>query len=104
MRFSAHPERKTAFQCFILDMDLLHGTCRPGKPWQNGIIERSHRTDNEELFQAMRFQDSEERRYQLRLWENSYAFQRPHQALGNRTPFDVYVSDYPLHAASRMLT
>jgi transposase InsO family protein len=104
MRFSAHPQRRTAFQGAVFDLDLLHGTCRAHSPWQNGIIERSHRTDNEELFEAVRFQDPEQRRYQLRLWEGHYACHRPHQALGNRTPFEVYVADYPLHASTRMLT
>lgn len=104
MKFSAHPERKTAFERLVLEIDLIHGKCHPGAPWQNGIVERSHRTDNEELFDRMTFQSSEERRYKLRLWEHEYNTRRPHQSLGGRTPVDVYLSEYRFHSFTRMLT
>ena len=103
MRFTAHPERRTAFEKAVEELGLIHGKCRPRSPWQNGIIERSHRTDNEELFNQMRFADSEERRYMLKLWEYHYNCERPHQGIGCRTPMEVYLSDYLLHAGSRML-
>lgn len=103
MSFSAHPERKTAFERLVARLGLIHGRCKPASPWQNGIIERSHRTDNEELFHAMRFKDPEMRRYQLRLWEYHYNAQRPHQSLGGLTPVESYRSQYRLHATSRML-
>jgi hypothetical protein len=67
MKYTAHPERFTAFQRAVTALGLIHGTCQKGSLWQNGIIERSHRTDNEELFQAFRFTHFEERRYYLRL-------------------------------------
>lgn len=103
MRYSAHPERHTTFQKCVMALDMIHGTCKPRSPWQNGIIERSHRTDNEELFDVMQFADSEERRYQLRLFEMHYSHERPHQGLNGQTPFQVYLRDYPLHATTRML-
>ena len=104
MKLSAHPERKSAFERTVLELDLLHGTIRPGCPWQNGIVERSNRTDNEELFHRERFVSAEERKYRLKLWEFEYNTRRPHQALSNRTPTDVYLSEYRLHARTRMLT
>ena len=70
----------------------------------NGFIERSNRTDKEELFTQLRFIDSEDRRYQLKLREMEYNYHRPHQGLNNQIPFDVYRRDYPLHAASRGIT
>lgn len=103
MRFTAHPERKTAFEKMTIDLGLIHGRSAPHSPWQNGIIERSHRTDNEELFDRERFCDPEERKYRLCLWEYEYNTRRPHQALGGRTPMEVYMSEYPIHALSRML-
>jgi len=103
MRFAYHSDRVNAFQKCLMSLDIIHGTCKPRSPWQNGIIERSHRTDNEELFNLMRFSDPEERRYQLRLWEMYYASERPHQGLGGLTPLQVYQRDYPLHASTRML-
>jgi putative transposase len=103
MRFAAHPERKTAFERMTERLGLIHGRSAPHSPWQNSIIERNHRTDNEELFRRERFADSEERRYRLRLWEYEYNTRRPHQSLAGRTPLDVFVSEYPFHAAARML-
>jgi transposase InsO family protein len=103
MKLSAHPERRSAFQRLVYDLDLLHGTIQPGCPWQNAMIERSNRTDNEELFDRMRFEDSETRRYQLKLWEYYYNTQRPHQGLGLQRPMDVYLSEYRFHAHTRML-
>ena len=84
-------------------LHLKHGTCMPYHPWQNGFVERSHRTDNEELFHVIRFSSSEERRYQLRLWEGYYNCHRPHQGLGGLTPLEVYRRDYRLETASCML-
>jgi hypothetical protein len=103
MRFSAHPERRCAFEDLAARLGLIHAKCDRGSPWQNGIVERCHRTDNEELFPVLRFSKSEMRRYQLKLWDFKYNTTRPHQALGGRSPIEIYLSDYQLHAASRML-
>jgi transposase InsO family protein len=104
MKRSAHPDRKTAFEKRACQLGLMHGQCAPASPWQNGIVERSHRTDNEELFHRIRFGSSEERRYQLKLWEYEYNTRRPHQALEGQTPMAVYLSQYVFHAHGRMLT
>lgn len=104
MKRSAHPERQSAFEKMVTGaLKLIHGTIKPGCPWQNGIIERSNRTDNDEFFNDTRFSDSETRRYQHRLWEMHYNNARPHQAIHLATPMAVYLEHYPIHAASRML-
>jgi len=98
MQYTAHPDRKTSFQNVVADLKLLHGTCRKASPWQNGIVERSHRTDNDSLFNRMRFGSSEERRYYFWLWEKHYNTARPHQGLKGLTPKQVFERDYPLYA------
>ena len=103
MRYTAHPERVTTFERMISDLGLIHGKCDRGSPWQNGIVERSHRTDNEELFHVTRFTDPEMRRYTLKLWDFEYNTRRPHQGLGGRTPMQVYLAEYGFHAFIRML-
>lgn len=103
LQYTAHPERLTTFQKTAATLHLIHGTCHKGCPWQNGIIERSHRTDNEELFRLFRFTSSEERRYQLRLWEMYYNHSRPHQGLAGQTPLQIVQREYPLFATHRML-
>jgi transposase InsO family protein len=104
MRYTAHPERQTAFTKVVEQDGRIHALIKRASPWRNGIIERSNRTDNEACFSQHRFTCSEERRYQHRLWEMYYNCQRPHQGLGNQTPLQVYKELYPLHSRSRMLT
>lgn len=104
MKYTAHPERKTRFTKTVEGSRRIHGLIEKGMPWRNGFIERSNRTDKEELFNHIRFRDSEDRRYQLKLWEMEYNTCRPHQGLDNQIPFAVYQRDYPLHAASRYTT
>lgn len=103
MRYTAHPERKTAFTKVVEQSGRIHALIPKASPWRNGIIERSNRTDNEELFHQRRFTSSEDRRYQLKLWEQFYNYQRRHQGLGGQIPGQVYQSGYPLHAGTRML-
>jgi len=103
MRYTAHPERRTAFQQMADVLGMRHGTIQSRSPWQNGFIERSHRTENDECFQGLRFASSEDRRYQHRLWEMGYNNTRPHQGIGNRTPLQVWQRDYRIHAVTRML-
>jgi transposase InsO family protein len=103
MKYAAHPERRTAFQNQAQALQLIHATIAKGQPWRNGIIERTHRTDNEELFDQMHFASSEERQYQLCLWEMEYNNRRPHQGLEGKCPLEVLREEYRLHAATRML-
>lgn len=86
MRYNSHPERKTAFSLSAEGMDIIHALIAKGKPWRNGFIERSNRTDNEALFSNTTFTCEEHRRYELRLWEMYYNRQRPHQGLDMMIP------------------
>ncbi len=87
MKYTQHPERKTAFTKKAESLGVIHALIPKGKPWRNGFIERSNRTDNEELFRSKTFISEEERKYDLRLWEMYYNRERPHQGLGMGTPF-----------------
>lgn len=104
MKFTAHPERKTAFTQTVEGLGIRHALIKKGQPWRNGFIERSNRTDNDELFHRMHFSSSEERSYYLRLWEMYYNHERPHQGLANQTPCQVYQTNYRLHASTRMIS
>lgn len=103
MRYTAHPERKTAFTKEVEAGGRIHALIKPSCPWRNGIIERSNRTDNDECFSLLQFTSSEDRRYQHRLWEMYYNCHRPHQGLQGKTPFETYKELYPLHAGARNL-
>lgn len=104
MKYTFHPERKTAFTKAVQAGGRTHALIAKGQPWKNGFIERSNRTDNENLFSQMRFIDAEDRRYQLRLWEMEYNFRRPHQGIGNRTPADLFREQHPMVAYTMGIT
>ncbi len=63
MAYTAHPERKTTFERTVERLGLRHWRIARGSPWQNGFIERSNRTDNDECFSQQQFTSSEERQY-----------------------------------------
>jgi len=103
MKYTAHPERQTAFTKAIEAGGRIHALIKRASPWRNGIIERSNRTDNDECFHQIRFTCSEDRRYQHRLWEMHYNSKRPHQGLDNKTPFQIYKEHYSFHVGARNL-
>ena len=55
-------------------------------PEQNGKVERSHRTDDEEFYNRRGFRKPAKRRKELSRFLNFYNNRRPHQALGWMTP------------------
>jgi transposase InsO family protein len=63
----------------------------PRSPKLNGHVERANRTHQEEFYQMLDPPDSlDELRDGLRAQETVYNTIRPHQALGQRTPFEFY--------------
>jgi putative transposase len=97
MKYSHHPNRKTTFTKAVETSGRFHALIPKGKPWRNGFIERSNRTDNDELFHRFKFTSSEERKYYLKLWEYEYNFNRPHQSLDHQTPAQVFYQNYPIY-------
>jgi hypothetical protein len=59
---------------------------RPGCPQDNGAHERMHRDIRTEL-EGMGY---EHRQAALEVWRREYNEERPHEALGQRTPAEVY--------------
>ena len=60
----------------------------PGKPAQNAYIERFNRTYREDILDAYVFENLEEVRQLTDQWIIEYNQVRPHQALGDMTPYD----------------
>jgi transposase InsO family protein len=50
MKYTAHLERQTRFTKTVEGSGRIHALIAKGKPWRNGFIERSNRTDKDELF------------------------------------------------------
>lgn len=103
MKYAHFSQRKTAFEKKVESMGIIPALIPKGKPWCNGFIERSNRTDNEELFKVTQFLSSEERKYYLKLWEMEYNFKRPHQGINHSTPFDIYRKQHPIHVFLRSI-
>lgn len=61
MKYTAAPERQSTFEKKAQVLGLRHRLNELGKPWQNAFIERSNRTDNEELFYVVRFTSARDR-------------------------------------------
>lgn len=47
--------KKTRFEKQLEKMEIKHKRIRPYSPWQNGVVERSHRVDNELFYNKRRF-------------------------------------------------
>ena len=67
------------------NLGIAHYLIDPGKPAQNGKVERSHRSDQEKFYERVKYFSVEELRYKLRLW-NMYYNNLQHCALNGKSP------------------
>ena len=74
-----------ALDKFCKEHGITHYLIDPGKPAQNGTVERSHRSDQESFYNTVSFNTVEELQYKLRLW-NVYYNDLQHCGLQGRTP------------------
>ena len=73
---------------------IKHYLIDPGKPAQNGTVERSHREDQEKLYDEVSFTSAEDLRYHIRLW-NMYYNDLEHCGLNGTTP-NEFLRNYQL--------
>ena len=66
---------------------------QPGKPMQNGFIERFNQTYREEVLNAYVFRQLSEVREITGNWLAEYNEERPHESLGNMTPNEFAASN-----------
>lgn len=78
------------FDLLCQRLNIIHYLIDPGKPAQNGKVERSHRSDQESFYDQLDFENITfpELKYKLRLWNNYYN-NLPHCALNGKTPNEV---------------
>jgi len=70
---------------------------QPGKPSQNGFIERFNRTFRQDILDAYIFQDLSQVRILAEEWMDEYNHQRPHEALRGMTPVEFRLKNNLLH-------
>ena len=61
---------------------------QPGKPAQNGFVERFNRTYREDVLDAYIFNSLDEARRITFEWLEEYNSIRPHASLGNKTSYE----------------
>lgn len=71
--------------------NIVHYLIDPGKPAQNGTVERSHREDEEKFYQRNTFKTSRRLKKKIRLW-NEYYNNLEHCGLDGKTPNEVLYS------------
>ena len=82
----------------LLEWAAQHGVTinhiQPGKPAQNGYIERFNRTYREDVLDQYWFSNLEEVRSITEDWMNIYNGERPHSSLGNKTPWEYMACNF----------
>jgi transposase InsO family protein len=71
--------------------NIIHYLIDPGKPAQNGTVERSHREDQQKFYERNKFRSINDLKKKIRLW-NDYYNNLEHCGLEGKTPNEVLYS------------
>ena len=74
--------------------NIIHYLIDPGKPTQNGTVERSHREDQEKFYDKNKFKTFDELQKKIRIW-NDYYNNLEHCGLDGKTPLEVLLNHPP---------
>jgi transposase InsO family protein len=91
-----------ALDRFCAQHTIVHYLIDPGKPAQNGTVERSHRSDQERLYDDALFRSRSDLRRKLRIWNNDYN-DLEHCGLNGKTP-NEYLKEYQLTNPPKVCT
>lgn len=69
-------------------LNIIHYLIDPGKPAQNGKVERSHRTDQEMFYDHNKFETLKDLKAKIRNWNEEYN-NLEHCALNGKTPNEM---------------
>ncbi|MCX6713976.1 MAG: integrase core domain-containing protein [Candidatus Vogelbacteria bacterium] len=83
-----------ALDQFCADHNVIHYLIDPGKPAQNGTVERSHREDQEKFYEKNKFKNFADLQKKLKRW-NMYYNNLEHCGLNGQTP-NEFLRDYQL--------
>ncbi len=88
------PRQLHAFDKFCAQHGIVHYLIDPGKPAQNGMVERSHRTDQEQFYEQNIFKDLKDLKRKIRVWNIKYN-NIMHCGLSGKTP-NKFLVEYQL--------
>jgi transposase InsO family protein len=88
------PRQMHALDQFCALHNIVHYLIDPGKPAQNGTVERSHREDQEKFYEQNKFRSIRDLRKKIRVW-NTYYNNLEHCGLSGKTP-NEFLADYKL--------
>ena len=83
-----------ALDMFCRENNITHYLIDPGKPAQNGTVERSHREDEEKFYQKEKFRSFKDLKNKLAAWNNYYN-NLEHCSLNGKTPNEMLESLVP---------
>jgi transposase InsO family protein len=81
-----------ALDMYCRDEGIIHYLIDPGKPAQNGKVERSHREDQEKFYEKNEFKTYPELQKEIRKWNKCYN-NLEHCGLNGKSP-NEYLADY----------
>lgn len=80
--------RLHAFDILCQELNIIHYLIDPGKPAQNGKVERSHRTDQEMFYDRNIFKTIQELKAKIKVWNEQYN-NLEHCGLNGKTPNEM---------------
>jgi transposase InsO family protein len=83
-----------ALDLFCKEQNIIHYLIDPGKPAQNGTVERSHREDQQKFYEQNTFKNFKDLQEKLKEW-NMYYNDLEHCGLNGKTP-NEFLKDYQL--------
>ena len=87
-RADLSPAHQHALDRFCAEHGMIHYLIDPGKPSQNGTVERSHRSDQETLYDEGIFKSCKDLQKKVARWNTEYN-NLEHCGLGGKTPNEV---------------
>lgn len=82
-----------ALDIFCSENSITHYLIDPGKPAQNGTVERSHRTDQEKFYDKNEFKSFEDLKRKLIRWNIKYNNTK-HCGLNGKTPNQILLKNH----------
>jgi len=77
-----------ALDVFCGNNNIVHYLIDPGKPTQNGTIERSHGEDQRKFYEQNKFKSVQDLKNKIRIWNNYYN-NLEHCSLNGKTPNEM---------------